>query len=315
MYLLLLFIVLAIAYLSDFFYYYAKADFSYDQTNNIVLIEYLTKEKFKAKDYSKYPKGFSQYNKKLTGKLIDDRAAFRYEYPLIDGHGGVFETTFLPTDISRQVDYYGLKDHLIHKSENGFSLRSDLSKSDYMANMNTDGWYFKSYSDFGVNYRELAYRFSSFTQPIAQKIYNDLHALGKDSYFNRVQATLNFVQFIPYGRPEYDAPGWYYHELAVPPECFIMGYGDCDTKSLFFVSILLHLIPPENMVLVNCVVDATSTSEGGNHCMAAVSNLGIHNENIIFENKKYVLIETTQPCQIGAANWKSFEAKEIIGLA
>ena len=315
MYILFLYIIIAVAYLSDFFYYYSKSDFSYNQICNLNLIEFLTKEKTKSKNYGKYPEGFAQYNNKLIGKLIDEKAEFRYEYPLIDGHGGIFESTLMPTDISRQVDYYGLKDHLIQKSENGFRLRPEIDTSDYLANMNSDGWYFKSYSDFGVNYKELANRFSGFTQPIAHNIYSELCELGKDTYFNRVQATLNFVQFIPYGRPDYDAPGWYYHELAVPPECLFMGYGDCDTKSLFFVSILLHLIPPENIVLVNCIVDSTATSEGGHHTMAAVSNLGIHNENIIFENKKYVLLETTIPCRIGAANWESFETREIIGMA
>jgi hypothetical protein len=312
---LIVFIILAIAYLSDFFYYYSKVDFSYNQVDNLALIEYLTRFKTKTKNYSKYPEGFSQYNKKLSGKLIDDVAEFRYEFPLVDGHRSIYEKTLNPNDISKQVDYYGLQDHLIEKSKNGFRLKPEIETYTYIKYMNKDGWYFKNHSNFGVNYRDLAYRFSSFTLPIAEKIYSDLCILGKDSYFNRVQATLNFVQFIPYGCPDYDAPGWYYHELAMPPECFIMGYGDCDTKSLFFASILLHLIPAENIVLVNCLVNSTSRSEGGNHCMAAVSNLDIYKENIIFENKKYVLIETTTPCQIGKANWKSFEAKEIIGLA
>jgi hypothetical protein len=315
MYLLLLFIIISIAYLSDFFYYYSKGDFSYNQVNNLSLIEFLTKDKTKSKNYGRYPEGFSQYNKKLTGRLIDDKAEFRYEYPLIDGNSGIYESTLVPTDISKQVDYYGLKDHLIEKSENGFRLKPEIDTATYFKHMNVDGWYFENYTNFGVNYRELAYRYSSFTQPIAHKIYSDLCVLGKDSYINRVQATLNFVQFIPYGRPDYDAPGWYYHELAVPPECFIMGYGDCDTKSLFFASILLHLIPPENIVLVNCEVESSATSGSGNHTMAAVSNLELYNENIIFENKKYVLVETTIPCRIGAANWKSFETKEIIGMA
>jgi len=113
MYLLLLFIIISIAYLSDFFYYYSKGDFSYNQVNNLSLIEFLTKDKTKSKNYGRYPEGFSQYNKKLTGRLIDDKAEFRYEYPLIDGNSGIYESTLVPTDISKQVDYYGLKDHLI----------------------------------------------------------------------------------------------------------------------------------------------------------------------------------------------------------
>jgi hypothetical protein len=126
---------------------------------------------------------------------------------------------------------------------------------------------------------------------------------------------LNFVQFIPYGRPELDANGWYYHELGVPPETFIMGYGDCDSKSVFFASILVNLIPLQSIVLVSCLVKSQNDKTNGSHMMAAVSNLGISGESVTFENNEYLLLETTQPTAIGAFDWHSFQATSIIGLA
>jgi hypothetical protein len=137
---------------------------------------------------------------------------------------------------------------------------------------------------------------------------------GDDSYLNRVQAALNFVQFIPYGRPDLDATGWYYHEIGVPPEVFIMGYGDCDSKSVFFASIIMNLIPVENIVLVECLVKSSNDNTNGAHMMVAVSDLGISGEFVNFNNMDYLLLETTQPIAIGQFDWTSFEATKIISL-
>lgn len=311
---ILLFVISSIAYLSGFFKSYRKVDFTYDLNNNVSLIEFLTQHKLKGKNYNRTPKGFSSYSKSLVGKKVQEKAVFRYEYPLVDNHKGIFETSFLPNAISQQVDYYGLKDYLIIKSESGYQLNTSIVESDFKKNMNKDGWFFNSFADAGVDYKYIVNKYADFSSRIAFQIYSDLAKTGKDSYFNRVQAALNFVQFIPYGRPELDANGWYYHELSVPPETFIMGYGDCDSKSVFFASILTNLIPLENIVLVECLVKSVNDKTNGAHMMVAVSNLAISGESVTFENNEYLLLETTQPIAIGQFDWESFRATSIIGL-
>ena len=308
-----IFILIVIAYLSGFFNQYKKPDLTYNK-DNMTLIEFLTQHKTKGKNYNRIPEGFSSYNKQLTGKIVNDAAFFRYEYPLIKKHSGVFETTLVSTEISKQVDYFGLQSHLVTTNENGFTLNSALPESDFKANMNKDGWYFNSIEDLGVDYKYLVNKYSEFTIRISEQIQKDLLKNDSDSYFNRVQAALNFVQFIPYGRPEFDTNEWYYHEIGVPPESFILGYGDCDSKSIFFASILFNLIPRENIVLVRCLVKSENEQTDGGHMMAAVSDLGIEGEMVNLGEKKYLLLETTAPSEIGEFDWESFEATEIIGV-
>ena len=281
----------------------------------MTLIEFLTQHKTKGKEYSRIPKGFSSYNKDLSGRIAKDTAYFRYEYPLIKKHTGVFETTLSPSEISKQVDYYGLQNYLILKSENGYKLNTSIPETNFALNMNKDGWYFNSYEDFGVDYKYLVQKYAEFSIRISQQIQKELIEKESDSYFNRVQAALNFVQFIPYGRPEFDTNDWYYHEIGVPPESFILGYGDCDSKSIFFASIIFNLIPRENIVLVSCLVKSENDQTNGAHMMVAVSDIGIDGEMVDFGEKEYLLLETTAPIEIGEFNWESFEATDIIGLA
>jgi hypothetical protein len=117
---------MVIAYLSGFFSQYKKPDLTYNK-DNMTLIEFLTQHKTKGKDYSRIPVGFSSYNKDLSGKIVNDTAYFRYEYPLINTHSGVFETTLVPTEISKQVDYYGIQKRLIVKSEDSYILNTNHS--------------------------------------------------------------------------------------------------------------------------------------------------------------------------------------------
>jgi hypothetical protein len=49
--------------------------------------------------------------------------------------------------------------------------------------------------------------------------------------------------------------------------------------------------------------------------MAAVSDLEIEGEMVNLGGKKYLLLETTAPSEIGAFNWESFKATDVIGLA
>ena len=311
---LLLFIIAFTAYLCGFFNTYKKADLAYNNLHDTTLIEFLTQHKTKKKDYTRIPKGFATYSKSLIGKRIKDTAVFRYEYPLVNHKRSIYETILHPPEISKQVDFYGVEDRFIIKTENGFRLNTTLPEHDFQKSMNKDGWFFNSFVDAGIDYAYLVKNYAHFSSDIAKQIYTDLSKNGDDSYFNRVQAALNFVQFIPYGRPDLDARGWYYHEIGVPPEVFIMGYGDCDSKSVFFASIIMNLIPVENIVLVECLVKSSNENTNGAHMMVAVSDLGISGEFVNFNNTDYLLLETTQPIAIGQFDWASFESTKIISL-
>jgi hypothetical protein len=168
---------------------------------------------------------------------------------------------------------------------------------------------------FGVDYKKIVYSYIPFTKPISKLIFDQLTELCEDNYFNRVQAALNFVQFLPYGLPEFDTADWYYFGIATPPESFILGYSDCDSKSIFFAAILSELIPLENIILIHCTVNSSNVASSGEHMMVAVSELQILGETVAHNDKNYLLLETTTPIAIGQFHWTSFRSNYVVNLA
>lgn len=314
-YFYIIFIALIISYMSGFFDNYKSQNMNYNTDNSNIIIEFLTKHKTKTKVYSNPPGNYSSFNTSIPiGKIINDKVQFRYEFPLVNSRKSVYDCFLYPAETSSQVDLFGLNSNLIIKTETGFSLNTAISTDEFSSKMNQNGWYFNSPTDYGVDYKKLVLNYTSFTKPISRLIYDELIANGEDNYFNRVQAALNFVQFLPYGLPEFDSNDWYYFGISTPPESFILGYSDCDSKSIFFASILAELIPIDNIILINCTVNSGNEASNGAHMMVAVADLGIPGESINFNSKSYLLLETTTPIAIGQFEWTSFVANSIYNL-
>jgi hypothetical protein len=295
--------------------YKSGSDSVYLPDKHLTLIEFLTQHKTKTKDYRRQPKEYGAYQHFIKGTLESNSASFIYEYPLIQKIQGRSHITLEPVETSRQVDTFGLPMKLVQKNETGFSIAAGVTRAELDFHLNSGGWYTDENNNMAVAYHSLIHQFDSLTGKIAADLKEQLSAHNKDNYFNRVQAALNFVQFIPYGQPNFDTEDWYYHELSLPPESFILGYADCDSKSLFFASILSHLIPKENIIIVHCMVQSSSSRTNGGHAMAAVSDLNIAGESILHNQKSYLLLETTAPSTIGSFDWVSFQLREVIPLA
>jgi hypothetical protein len=278
---------------------------------HLTLIEFLTQHKTKTKEYRRPPKEYGAYQHFIKGTLEGNSASFVYEYPLIQKIRGRSHIVMEPVETSRQVDTFGLPMRLLETKGDGFSIAPGVTKTEVDLHFNSNGWYYDTNNKMGVNYPKLINQFDSLTGKIATDLREQLSAHNKDNYFNRVQAALNFVQFIPYGQPNFDTQDWYYHELSLPPESFVLGYADCDSKSLFFASILSHLIPKENTIIVHCMVKSSYSRTNGAHAMAAVSDLNISGESILHNGKSYLLLETTAPSAIGSFDWVSFHLTEI----
>ena len=311
----ILFLIMVVVYLTGFLDAYKKVDLSYDVDNSNSIIEFLTKHKVKTKNYSRPPGNYATSNTCIPiGKIIDDKVQFKYEFPLVKSKTALFESFLYPQEISRQVDLFGVNHHLIVKNKDGFSLNGNVPQNEFFTKMNQNGWFFNSFSDYGVDYKQLVHNYKSFTKPISKLIYEELVAINEDNYFNRVQAALNFVQFLPYGLPEFDSNEWYYFGISTPPESFILGYSDCDSKSILFASIIADLIPIENIILINCTVNSGNKASNGEHMMVAISNLPITGESVSHNDKSYLLLETTAPIAIGQFDWTAFKCNAIIVL-
>jgi hypothetical protein len=97
----------------------------------------------------------------------------------------------------------------------------------------------------------ISYYAEHFGKPIAEMIVSSLSDYGSDNRRNRIEFALRFIQDIPYGVPDFHDRDRHYGGVHVPPGLLVEGYGDCDSKVLLFVSILIYLVPAENILFLN----------------------------------------------------------------
>jgi hypothetical protein len=283
--------------------------------NNHSVIEFLTQHTQRVeKDYTIPPKSLSSSCYNVTGSIIDgSHAAMCYQFPLVNGKVSNLKIDLKPHNVSALVDQFGLNSPYVSRIEDG--IRYVIPQSDtnefnrFQTELSAGSWHIDEDGKLSVDYKKVVQNNQVFCTEISQHILKELQSHQSDTYFNRVQAVLNFVQHIPYGQPTFDKNNFNYLGLALPPESFVLNYSDCDSKSIFFASILSNLIQADNIVLVRCV-----TSEP--HMMVAVKGLNINTgQHVECDGDNFLLLETTTPCVIGQNHWDYFELKKIVKLA
>lgn len=308
-----LFIVLIIFYLlvGDSFTIISQTHKNSD--NEIIL--FLTQHTQRVeKDYTIPPEGLSKSRYNVKGTIINNSyASMQYPFPLIMGKVSNFKTSLKPHNVSALVDEFGVNSPYVSRTNDGIKYvipENDPNEFDkFKTELSAGSWHIDEYGTLSVDYKKIIQNHQGFCVEISNHILKELKDLQADSYFNRVQAVLNFVQHIPYGQPTFDKNNFNYLGLALPPESFVLNYSDCDSKSIFFASILSNLIQSSNIVLVECF-----TTE--NHMMVAVKGLNIHTgEHVECDSDNFLLLETTTPCVIGNWHWDNFELKKIVKLA
>ena len=126
----------------------------------------------------------------------------------------------------------------------------------------------------------------TFCQPIAEMIVSSLENYKRDTRNDRIEMAIRFVQDIPYGIPIFADKNRHFGGVTPPPALLINGYGDCDSKAILFASILIYLIPANEIVFLN-------QSE---HVLSAVK--GEPNGTLTFIEFKgddYLIAETAGP--------------------
>jgi len=267
----------------------------HQKDQNQSLIEYLAQHSEKPKNYRREPNEpvFNGYF--LNGSKNNDSVNFEYKFPLLNKKESTIRLIFNPVNFSNTIDKFGVHNSCFaSRDENTYVITSD-NLNYLLDNMNRDGFFFKiengSYN-FGVDYNQLVDISAELGTQIAGFILKELQSQNADSYINRVRATLNFVQYIPYGQPNFDAEDYGYFGISLPHESIAISYSDCDSKSILFACILKALIKIENIILVNC------TTSGGGHMIVGVSNLPFSGQMVDFNGKRYILLETTTPTSL-----------------
>ena len=263
-------------------------------TENLLIIEQLAAMSSKQKDYRRPPDNHKTFGYGIRGTMDGQIATMEYVFPLLDGKETRFACQFEVPNFSSVISQFG-----VHASCYGPRDKSTYElkthDEDYLrAHMNADGFFFRSmnYSDWGLDYNHVIDISAELCSKIAHFIALELQNSNRDSYINRVHAVLSFVQYIPYGMPDFDHKEHCYFGFSLPHESVAISYSDCDSKSALFAGILRHLIKHDNIVLVSCEIE----EEG--HMVVGVSDLPFPGQHVSHNGKQYLLLETTTPIPI-----------------
>ncbi|MCF8234794.1 MAG: DUF1036 domain-containing protein [Bacteroidales bacterium] len=128
----------------------------------------------------------------------------------------------------------------------------------------------------------------TYGKPIAENIIRLLREEKQDTRRNRIEFTMKFVQDIPYGIPNTKDRHKFNGGIFVPPQVLIKGYGDCDSKTLLFVSILVHLIDPSDIVFLG--------QKG--HVLSGIKMEDVRGMNYYtYKENHYAIAETAGPAR------------------
>mgnify|MGYP006193795697 FL=1 len=157
-----------------------------------------------------------------------------------------------------------------------------------------DGLYKKEGNKLKRDYNAIVNYYRGSLKNISDYLIKYLKKNKINSRENRINIAMKFVQDIPYGVPfEYKTEkskygGYKYNDgVFAPIEVLIKGYGDCDSKTFLFVSILSYMINPDDILFV----------KGDNHLLSAVKNTGKISNGQYFnhEGESYYICETAGP--------------------
>jgi hypothetical protein len=141
-------------------------------------------------------------------------------------------------------------------------------------------------SELMPDYNALIEYYASFTKPIADLLLKIAKEGKNDSDQKRIELAMRFVQDIPYQVPPDYRDNKITSGMFSPPEILVKGYGDCDSKTILFISIISHFIEADRILIL----------EQSNHVLSAIRIKNkINGTYISFHSKKYLIAETAGP--------------------
>lgn len=258
------------------------------QEDNLLFIEYLAQFSSKQRNYRKSVENYQSFGYFVNGEIKDGYGMVTYKFPLIEKKESIFWLKFDPKIFSDTLSKFGVSRSFFSEiNSKGYHI-SESDETLLKEQLNNNGFYFNNNGDWGLDYKYLLSISAEINTSIARFLANELYKNNLDSYVNRIIAALNFVQFIPYGVPDFDDKHVYFG-LALPQESVAISFSDCDSKSTLLAGILKNLIDVENIILVTCI------SEGGPHMILGISDLPFEGPSVNYKGNNYFLVETTTP--------------------
>lgn len=274
--------------------------------NNLLVIEHLAQFSSKTKNYRRTPENYQAFGYAIRGFTHGEEATLEYRFPLIDEKECAFSLKLHARNVSSVISDFGGHHSCFNKAEAGRYQLASVDHHFLSRNLNSNGFFYNSLASWGVDYNHVIKISNPLCVKIAHFIVQELQRNNKDSYVNRVKAALNFVQYIPYGVPDFDTEEFMYFGLALPHESVAISYSDCDSKSCLLAGILTNMIAAENIVLVTCTMD------GIGHMITGVSGLPFQGQQVRHNNKQYLMLETTTPIPFGIQEEEKYTNLEVI---
>ena len=194
-------------------------------------------------------------------------------------HNVIFSFDKKQTDqsISKLGIPYTMFDSFVLSEEN-LQRNKEILKNGLFKNIN---------NKLELDYDAVVSFYKPYCKDIADYLIELLNTKDIDNTLNRIEIAMKFIQDIPYAIPRKNRK-IYKNGCLAPVEVLIEGYGDCDSKTLLFASILSHMIPSENILFV----------KGSNHVLTAVyyDDTILKNTNYFkYIRRKYYICETAGP--------------------
>jgi len=305
----ILILVACVIYLNTGFAFKAKGT-SIAGHDNLLIIEQLTAKSSKPKNYRTAPGSYASYGYNVEGSILGEKATFKYTFPFTNKGNVTFQTEISTSEMSGLVSGFGVHSSCFAPVSDGYYALQTTDSTYLHEHMNRDGFFYRSNQtyDYGVDYNEIIRLSVNLSKEIATFIVQELGS--NDSYDNRVMVALNFVQFLPYGQPNFNAGEYSYFGVSMPHESFVISYSDCDSKSVLFCGILQELIEnaSENIIMVYC------TMQEEHHMIVGVHGLNFPGRTHIHNGKPYLLLETTSPISLEKQQLINFENIHVFNL-
>ena len=150
-----------------------------------------------------------------------------------------------------------------------------------------EGLFKQTENTLELDYDAVVSFYKPYCKVIADKLIRLLKEQNEDNTLNRIEMAMKFIQDIPYAIPRKNRK-IYKNGCLAPIEVLIKGYGDCDSKTLLFASILTHMIDADRIIFV----------KGHDHVLTAI----YYDEKILrksdffrYNGKKHYICETAGP--------------------
>jgi len=222
-------------------------------------------------------------NNYTVQNIIDDSVYYHlyYKFRNLNGENIGWKWKYNKEDLDNAIASFGIPAGILRDYRGSKSQLEEI-----YAGLFHIREYKGSTTVFGVNHNAVVNAYLKYARPLAallEKTSSEQDPANR--WKNRIAQLLFFTQDIPYGVPADIYGDRYYFGFLPPPLCLVKAWGDCDTKSVLFCTILSHF--PEYKLI---------TMDFPGHAAVGVQGIpGPYDTAVEYMGEQYILCEPVGP--------------------